>query len=144
MLAETVAAIDGTIILRLERDFGFLAAIGTSHGEHLATFDAVAAAFTFATAIATTYRLILETFFRVEFLFARCESKFFSAVLAYEGFVFKSHQKNLLTKKKILTFDAEHCPESIRRKLYHGLRKKQDALIRRAVDEKFFFNRKLD
>ena len=107
MLAETVATIDGTIILRLERDFGLLAAVSASHCEHLATFDAVTAALTFAAAIATTHGLILETFLRVEFLFARTENKFFSAVLAYEGFVFKSHQKNLLTKKKILTFDTE-------------------------------------
>ena len=82
MLAETVAAIDVTIILRLERDFGLLAAVSASHCEHLATFDAVTAALTFAAAIATTHGLILETFLRVEFLFARTENKFFSAVLA--------------------------------------------------------------
>ena len=114
MLAETVAAIDGTIILRLERDFGFLATVGASHGKHLATFDAVAVTFTFATTIAATHGLILETFFSIEFLFARAENKFFSAVLAYEGFVFKSHQKNLLTKQKILMCDTELAPESTR------------------------------
>ena len=91
MLAETIAAVDGAVILRLERNFGFLAAIGADDGEHLATFAAVAVTSAFVAAITATHGLILEAALVVKFLFARAEDEFFSAVLAYEGFVFKSH-----------------------------------------------------
>ena len=91
MFAEAVAAIDRTIVLGLERNLGFLAAIGAGHGEHLPTFVAVAIASAFVATIPAPYRLILEAAFTVKFLFARAEDEFFPAVLANECFVFKSH-----------------------------------------------------
>ena len=91
MFAEAVTAVNGAVVFRLERDFGFLAAFRAGHLEHLPRFAAVAGAFTFVAAVPAAHGFILEAAFVVEFLFARSEDEFFSAVLAHEGFVFKSH-----------------------------------------------------
>ena len=91
MFAETIATINGAIVSRLERDFRFLAAFRANHGEHLPLFAAVAVAFAFVAAITATHRLVFEAALLIEFLFACAENKFFSAVLAHECFVFKSH-----------------------------------------------------
>ena len=125
MFAEAVTAVNGAIILRLKGDFGFLAAVRADDGKHLALFAAVAVALTFVAAVAATHGLVLEALFGVEFLFACAEDEFFSAVFAHEGFVFKSHKKNLLTTQKILAFGAEHGARANMRELYHALQKKQ-------------------
>ena len=90
MLAETIAAVNGAVVFRLERNLSFLAAFGAGHGKHLPLF-AVAGAFAFVSAVTATHGLVLEAAFLVKFLFACAEDKFFAAVLAHEGFVFKSH-----------------------------------------------------
>ena len=91
MFAEAVTAINGAVILRFEGHFGFLAAVRADDGKHLPLFAAFAVALTFVAAVAATHRLVFEALFGVEFLFARAEDEFFSAVFAHEGFVFKSH-----------------------------------------------------
>ena len=92
MFVEAFAAINGAFVSWLERYFSFLAAFRAGDLEHLARFAAFAGAFTFVTTIAAARRLILEAFFGIKFLFARAEDEFFSAVLAHECFVFKSHR----------------------------------------------------
>ena len=91
MFAETIAAVDGAIVFGLERNLGFLAAFRADDGKHLAGLSAVAIAFAFVAAVSATYGLILEAALLIKFLFARAEDEFFSAVLAHECFVFKSH-----------------------------------------------------
>ena len=91
MFAEAVTAVNGAVVLRLKGHFGFLAAVRANDGKHLPLFAAFAVAFTFVAAVAATHGFILEALFGVEFLLARAEDEFFSAVFAHEGFVFKSH-----------------------------------------------------
>ena len=100
VLAETILAVNGAVVLRLEWDFGFLAAFGANYAEHLPLLAAVATASAFIATIPTTHRLIFKAAFLIKFLFARAEDKFFTAVFAHECFVFKCHQKNLLTNQK--------------------------------------------
>ena len=91
MLAETIAAINGAVVFGLEWNLSFLAAFGADDRKHLARLAAVTSALAFVAAIAATYGFVLESAFVVKFLFARAEDEFFSAVLAHECFVFKSH-----------------------------------------------------
>ena len=91
MLAEAVAAVHRTIILRQERHFRFFAAIGADHFVHLTSLAALVAATTLVATVAATRRHILETFLRVEFLLAGAENKFFAAVFANQCLVLKSH-----------------------------------------------------
>ena len=91
MLAETIATINGAVVFGLERNLCFLTAIRAGYGKHLPVFAAVAIAFAFVAAVAATYGFVLKTAFLIEFLFARAEDEFFSAVLTHECFVFKSH-----------------------------------------------------
>ena len=92
MLAEAIATVNGAIVLGFKRDFGFLAALRADYRMHLPLLFAVAMTFALVTAVAATHRLIFKALFRIKFLFARAENKFFSAVLAHECFVFKSHR----------------------------------------------------
>ena len=85
MFVEAFAAINWAFVFRLERYLSFLAAFRADDREHLTRFAAFASAFTFVPAIAAARRFI-------KFLFARAEDEFFSAVLAHECFVFKSHK----------------------------------------------------
>jgi hypothetical protein len=95
MFTETFATINGAIVLGLERNFGFFTAFRAGYREHLTlVFAAVTSAFTFVTAIAATHGLVFKALFGVKFLFARAEDEFFSAVLAHECFVFKSHKNS--------------------------------------------------
>ena len=91
MFGEAVAAVNRTLISRLERNFGFLAAVGADDGEHLAVLAAITVAAALVAAVAAARGLVLEAFFGVKFLFARAEDEFFTAVLAYECLVFESH-----------------------------------------------------
>ena len=91
MFAEAVAAVDGAVVLGLEGNFGFLAAVRADDGKHLALFAAVAVALTFVAAVAATYWFVFKAALMIEFLFACAEDEFFSAVLTHECFVFKSH-----------------------------------------------------
>ena len=102
MFAEAVAAIYRTIVLGKERNFGFFAAIGADHFVHLTSLAAIMIATTLIPTVAATCRLVLEALFRVEFLLARAEDKFFTAVFADQCLVLKCHNnKNSLTLKKI-------------------------------------------
>ena len=91
MFAETIAAINRAFVLGFERHFRFFAAFRARYGKHLAVLSAVAIASAFVAAVAATHGFVLESAFVVKFLFARAEDEFFSAVLAHECFVFKSH-----------------------------------------------------
>ena len=82
MLTETIAAVNRTPPVALAAYAGS----GISGGNALRTGINAS-----KLAIAATCRLVLEALFRIKFLFARAEDEFFSAVLAYECFVFKSH-----------------------------------------------------
>ena len=91
MFAETISAVYGAIISRLERNFSFFAAVRADYLKHLPLFAAVAITFAFIAAITATHRFVFETALLIKFLFSCAEDKFFAAVLAHEGFVFKSH-----------------------------------------------------
>ena len=92
MLAEALAAVDRTVILRLERDFCLFAAIGTDDLEHLA-FATLAATTALVAAIAAALRLVFKALLCVEFLFTCGENKFLAAILTCESLVLKSHKK---------------------------------------------------
>ena len=92
MFAETIAAINRAIVFGLERNFCFLAALRADNFEHLALLAAVARTFALVATVTATHRLVFKAAFMIKFLFARAEDEFFSAVLAHEGFVFKSHK----------------------------------------------------
>ena len=127
MLAKTIATINGAVVSGLEGNFGFLAAVRADDLEHLTRLVAVTSALAFVTAVAATRGLVLEALFGIKFLFARAEDEFFSAVLAHECFVFKSHKKILLTTKKILLLASKPSPRNNTRELYHALQKMQAA-----------------
>ena len=97
MLAEAVAAIYRTVILRLERTLRLLSAVRADHREHLALLAVVTGAATLVAAITATGRLVLEALLRVKFLLACAEDELLATVLARQRFVFKSHEKNPLT-----------------------------------------------
>ena len=82
MLAEAVAAINRTIVFRLERNLRFLSAFRADHREHLALFAVVTAAATLVAAITAASRLVLEALLRVKLLLACAEDEIFAAVLA--------------------------------------------------------------
>ena len=83
MLAEAVAAINRTIVFRLERNPRFLSAFRADHREHLAFLAVVTGAAALIAAVAAAGGLVLEALLRIKFLFARGEDKLLTAVFAH-------------------------------------------------------------
>lgn len=86
MVLEAVAAVDGPVVARHERDLRGRAAIGTDGVIHFAL-----ATRTLRLAVGTAGfaadRLVLEPFFRIEFLLARGERELRTTVLANQNLV---------------------------------------------------------
>ena len=80
-----VAAINGSVIAGLERNFCFLAATSASGGEEFS--GGLACILLSGTAGFASQGFVLETFFCVEFLFACGEYEFVAAILAYQCLV---------------------------------------------------------
>ena len=85
MVLEAVAAIDGTVVSGLERDFGGCPTLRTDGVEHLAF--AAARGLAAGAAVLAADRLILEPFLRVKLLLAGRKDEFLTAILAYQCFV---------------------------------------------------------
>lgn len=84
-LREAVAAVNRAIGLRLERNFGFAAAVGAGSGEEFTR--ATGSRFAGVTAGLASLGLVLEAAFSVEFLFAGGENEIGAAFFALQGFV---------------------------------------------------------
>ena len=82
-LVKAVAAVYRTIVLRLERNLRFLAAVCADDLVHLALLTALTAAAALIAAVTAAYRLILETLLRIKFLFSCTKDKILTTVLAY-------------------------------------------------------------
>jgi hypothetical protein len=81
---EAVAAVNRTIILRLERNLCLASAVSAYHSKHLALclLSALAGTTTLVAAVAAADWLILKAFFRVKFLFACAEDELLATVFA--------------------------------------------------------------
>jgi hypothetical protein len=92
---EAVPAINRTVATRGERDLGVAAALGANGRIHLTlatlaiSAAKVAALFAGGAASGTTARLVLESFFRIEFLFTCSELEINAAISTFQNFVFK-------------------------------------------------------
>jgi hypothetical protein len=96
-LAVTLAAVDRSALTRLERHFGFLAALGAYGGEHLAsgTITVVIISKALGSPRFTTCRapfgLVGVTFLLEELLFLSAKGEGFTTVGALEALVLESH-----------------------------------------------------
>ena len=83
-IAEAIAAINGAVITRLERNFAGSAAFGAHGVEHLAlaTVTATSVSLTGITAGFAALRLIGEALFSEKLLLTRSEGEFLAAVFA--------------------------------------------------------------
>ena len=97
LFLEAVAAIYGTVSMRLKGNLAFFTAFCTYGVIHLTGCGAVASILACVTACFAALGLICETFFCVKFLFTGCEGEFLSAFFADEGLVFV-HDIPLLKK----------------------------------------------
>jgi hypothetical protein len=87
-LVETLAAIDRTIIPGLERNLAGSAAVCADCIVHLTLTTAVAGVLlACVTACLAALGFVLETAFRIKFLFTGSENEFLTAVSANESFV---------------------------------------------------------
>ena len=84
MFGEAIAAVNRTLVSRLEGNFGFFSAVCANDGKHLAMLASIAVAAALIAAVTAAGGLVLEAFLGVEFLFACAENEFLAAVLAYE------------------------------------------------------------
>jgi hypothetical protein len=86
-LSKTVAAINGTVALRLKGDTRFPAAVGTGGSKELS--GAAGCVLAGVTAGLAALRLILEAVLCVEFLLTGSEYELVATFLAYKRLVFK-------------------------------------------------------
>lgn len=86
-LSETVAAINGTVALRLKGNPCFPAAVGASGSKELS--GATGRIFAGVTAGLAALRLILETVFRVKLLFTGGEHELIATFFTYQSLVFE-------------------------------------------------------
>ena len=88
MRREAIAAVDGLVATRLERNLSLLAAVSADRSEHLAlrTGGAVLSAER-STALRAAARLVLEALLSIERLLRRAEDELLVAIAANEGFV---------------------------------------------------------
>ena len=84
---EALAAVDGTVVVRLEGNLALLAAVGAGSVEHLAGGSLTALSLTGVAAITASLRLVGEALLGVELLLAGGENEFASAILADNGLV---------------------------------------------------------
>ena len=92
MLVEAVAAVNRTLILRLEGNLSLLAALRADHLVHLARLSAVTVAAALVAAITAAGRLVFKTLLGIELLLTCGESEFLATFLAYQRLVFESHK----------------------------------------------------
>lgn len=83
MVAEAVAAVNRTIILRLEGDLSLLAAISANNSEELTLCNAIALTTTLITAVTATNGLILKALLLVECLLTSGENKVVATIFAF-------------------------------------------------------------
>ncbi len=83
---EASTAINGSVAGRLESEFSLAAAFRAGSDKVLTL--ASLRIFLLVAASLAALGLVLEAFFSVELLLARCEYKFLSAISACEGYVF--------------------------------------------------------
>ena len=83
MVAEAVAAVNRTIILRLEGDLSLLAAISANNSEELTLCNAIALATTLITAVTAANGLILKALLLVECLLTSGENKVVATIFAF-------------------------------------------------------------
>ena len=84
---EALAAVDGTIVVRLEGNLALLAAVGAGSVEHLAGGSLAALSLAGVAAITASLGLVGEALLGVELLLAGGENEFASAILADNGLV---------------------------------------------------------
>ena len=84
---EALAAVDGTVVVRLERNLALLTAVGAGSVEHLAGRSLTALSLTGVAAITASLGLVGEALLGVELLLAGGENEFASAILADNGLV---------------------------------------------------------
>jgi hypothetical protein len=84
---EALAAVDGTVVVRLERNLALLTAVGAGSVEHLAGGSLTALSLTGVAAITASLGLVGEALLGVELLLAGGENEFASAILADNGLV---------------------------------------------------------
>ena len=88
MRGEAIAAVDGLVATRLERNLSLLAAVSADRREHLALRTGIAILRAErGTALRAAARLILEALLSIERLLRRAEDELLVAVTTNEGFV---------------------------------------------------------
>jgi len=87
VILETSAAVNRTVVSRLERDFGGCAALRADCVKHFAV--GVTGGFAARPALFATDGLILEALLSIELLLAGRENEFLTAILAYQCLVFE-------------------------------------------------------
>ena len=94
-LAETIAAVDGTTITWLERDFTVLPALSAYRTVHLPILVPVAAIGPPGSSVPTTretaFGLVRVAFGREELLFLSRENEVLAAVYTLKGLLFETH-----------------------------------------------------
>jgi hypothetical protein len=85
LVLEASAAVHGTVVSGLERDFGGSAALCTDRIEHLTV--AAARCLSAGAAVFAADRFVLEPFLRVKLLLAGRKDEFLTAILAYQCLV---------------------------------------------------------
>ena len=95
-LVEAVTTINRAVVLRLERNLCFLAALRANNRVHLTLLSAITIPAALVTAVPATGRLVLKPLLGIEFLLTCTENKFLAAILAYQRLVFESHENNPL------------------------------------------------
>ena len=84
---EALAAVNGTIVVRLERNLALLTAVSAGSVKHLAGRSLTALSLTGVAAITASLGLVGEALLGVELLLAGGENEFASAILADNGLV---------------------------------------------------------
>ena len=89
---EALAAVYGTVFLRLERNLSRLSAFRANSVIHLTRSAGSTAGLTRLTAGLAAGGLVLESLFGIEFLFTGSENELSATVFAYQRFVFVHDQ----------------------------------------------------
>ena len=87
MVLEAIAAVDGAVVSRLERDLGGCPALRADRVKHLTVI--AAGGLTACTAVLAANGFVLESLLRVKLLLAGRKDEFLTAILAYQCLVFE-------------------------------------------------------
>jgi hypothetical protein len=87
LIAEAIAAINGAVIMGLERNLAGIAALGANGFEHLTCAALSTLGLAVCTASLTSLRLVGETLLCVKFLLAGSKGEFLSAIFADQSLV---------------------------------------------------------